>query len=64
MNKVMNFWPFKNFFGYVLKRSIGKFLKSDIDLSKYDFSGKKVTFKSLDLNVKVISRLISNMFRF
>lgn len=51
MNSVMNLWPFKSFFGYILKRSVGKFLKNDIDLSLYDFSGKKVTFKNLDLNV-------------
>jgi hypothetical protein len=49
----MNFWPFKSFFGYVLKRSLGKFLKNDIDLKLYDFSKTKVTFKSLDINVQV-----------
>ena len=51
MNSIMNFWPFKSFFGYVLKRSLGKFLKNEIDLNLYDFSKSKVTFKSLDINV-------------
>lgn len=51
MNTIMNFWPFKSFFTYVLKRSLGKFLKNDIDFSLYDFQGKKVTFRGLDLNV-------------
>ena len=55
MNSVMNLWPIKNFFGYILKRSIGKFLKSNIDLSKYDFSSKKIAFENLDLNVHVFT---------
>lgn len=50
MSLLTKFWPFKSFFTYVLKRVIGKYLKNNIDLKLYNFSGKKVTFKDLDLN--------------
>jgi hypothetical protein len=52
-NIFTKFWPFKSFLTYVFKRYLGKYLKNNIDLKLYNFSGKKVTFKDLELNTQV-----------
>jgi hypothetical protein len=60
MTSLINFWPVKRFLEYVIQRSIGKFLKNGFDLKSSDFSKKKITFKLLEINTKVID--IKNAF--
>lgn len=60
MNNIMNLWPIKKFITYILKRSLGKFLKNPVDLNQYDFTAKKVTFKQLDINVQVSYHIYIN----
>jgi hypothetical protein len=58
MSSLINFWPFSKFINYIIERMIGKYLKNKIDLKLYNFSGKKVTFKDLDINTQVTTSLI------
>jgi hypothetical protein len=59
MTSLINFWPVKRFLEYVIQRSIGKFLKNGFDLKSSDFSKKKITFKLLEINTKVIYNKIA-----
>eukprot|EP00347_Sterkiella_histriomuscorum_P005333 403357015 len=55
MSNLLGFWPIKSFITYVLKRSLGKFLKNKIDFNKYDLTQKKITFRDLELNTQMIN---------